>query len=145
MSVRAIVCLLLSCWPLVSFAGTVTGEPVPQRVLILVYHRFAAQRLDSMTVRTGTFHDQLRAIEANGYRIVPLADIVRWHAGQANALPARAVAITVDDGHRSVYDVLRPLLAAHPVPVMALPRYLMTDACDTRCMNGLLQTARERP
>lgn len=44
MSVRAIVCLLLSCWPLVSFAGTVTGEPVPQRVLILVYHRFAAQR-----------------------------------------------------------------------------------------------------
>ncbi|RQT05965.1 polysaccharide deacetylase family protein [Burkholderia contaminans] len=263
MSVRAIACLLLlSCWPQASFAGTGAGEPVPQRVLILVYHRFAAQRLDSMTVRTGTFLDQLHAIEANGYRIVPLADIVRWHAGQANALPARAVAITVDDGHRSVYDVLRPLLAAHPVPVtlfiypsaisnasyamtwdqlrvlgqsggydieshtywhpnfrtehaqrseedyqrfvsfqlshsrarlesetgrpvrllawpfgvhdattdrlavregyvaaftidarpvrpadpaMALPRYLMTDACDTRCMNGLLQTARERP
>lgn len=118
MSVRAIACLLLlSCWPHASFAGTGAGEPVPQRVLILVYHRFAAQRLDSMTVRTGTFLDQLHAIEANGYRIVPLADIVRWHKGQANALPARAVAITVDDGHRSVYDVLRPLLAAHPVPV----------------------------
>lgn len=66
MSVRAIVCLLLlSCCPRVSFAGTVTGEPVPQRVLILVYHRFAAQRLDSMTVRTGTFLDQLHAIEAS--------------------------------------------------------------------------------
>ncbi|WP_175970352.1 polysaccharide deacetylase family protein [Burkholderia sp. BCC0322] len=118
MRVRSIVCLmLLSCLPQVSPAGAGTGEPVPQRVLILVYHRFAAQRLDSMTVRPGTFLDQLHAIDASGYRIVPLADIVRWHAGQTDAIPPRAVAITVDDGHRSVYDVLRPLLAAHPVPV----------------------------
>ncbi|EMD9437690.1 polysaccharide deacetylase family protein [Burkholderia cepacia] len=263
MSLRAIVCLLLlSCLPRMSSAGAGTVAPVSQRVLILVYHRFATQRVDSMTVRTGTFIEQLHAIEASGYRIVPLADVVRWHDGQTDALPARAVAITVDDGHRSVYDVLRPLLAAHPVPVtlfiypsaisnaryamtwdqlralgrsggydieshtywhpnfaterarrteadyqrfvsfqldrsrerlesetgrpirllawpfgvhdaqtdrlaaregyvaaftidarpvrptdppMALPRYLMTDACGTRCMNGLLQTAGKQP
>ncbi|MBY4866535.1 polysaccharide deacetylase family protein [Burkholderia anthina] len=110
--------LLLSCMQPVSptDAATVVSPPQP-RVLILVYHRFAAARLDSTTVRTETFLNQLRAIEANGYRIVPLADIVRWHGGETGALPARAVAITVDDGHRSVYDVLRPLLATHPVPV----------------------------
>ncbi|HDR9483143.1 TPA: polysaccharide deacetylase family protein [Burkholderia aenigmatica] len=216
-------------------AQRVAGDPA---CLVLVYHRFAAARLDSMTVRIDTFGSHLQAIEANGYRIVPLADVVRWHEGQRDAVPARAVAITVDDGHRSVYEVLRPLLAAHPVPVtlfiypsalsnaryamtwdqlrtlgqasgfdieshtvwhpsfrterarleaetsqpvrllawpfgihdaltdelavregyvaaftldarpvrvtdpaMALPRYLMTDACDRRCMNELLRTA----
>ncbi|MGU7785019.1 polysaccharide deacetylase family protein [Burkholderia sp. PU8-34] len=116
MTVRLIVCLfLLSCVPSAVLGDDVT--PLPPRVLILVYHRFASERLDSMTVRTNTFHDQLQAIDAAGYRIVPLADVVRWHAGDAVAIPPRAVAITVDDGHRSVYDVLRPILAQHPVPV----------------------------
>lgn len=116
MNVRFVVCLfLLSLAP-----STVLGDavaPSPPRVLILVYHRFANERLDSMTVRTETFRAQLRAIDAAGYRIVPLADVVRWHAGETGAIPSRAVAITIDDGHRSVYDVLRPLLAQHPVPV----------------------------
>ncbi|WP_244111341.1 polysaccharide deacetylase family protein [Burkholderia cepacia] len=116
MTVRLIVCLfLLSLVPSAVFGGDVA--PLPPRVLILVYHRFASERLDSMTVRTDTFRDQLRAIDAAGYRIVPLADVVRWHAGDAGAIPPRAVAITVDDGHRSVFDVLRPILAQHPVPV----------------------------
>ncbi|WP_396334015.1 polysaccharide deacetylase family protein [Burkholderia anthina] len=118
MAFRLIACLLLlSRMQPVSSADVATVAAPPQRVLILVYHRFAAARLDSMTVRIETFRSQLQAIEANGYRIVPLADVVRWHAGETDALPARAVAITVDDGHRSVYDVLRPLLATHPVPV----------------------------
>ncbi|RQZ69166.1 polysaccharide deacetylase family protein [Burkholderia sp. Bp9004] len=118
MAFRLLACLLLlSCVPPVSSADVATVDSPSQRVLILVYHRFATARLDSMTVRTETFRHQLQAIEANGYRIVPLADVVRWHGGQADAVPARAVAITVDDGHRSVYDVLRPLLAAHPMPV----------------------------
>ena len=34
-------------------------------MLILVYHRFANARLDSMTVRTETFGHHLQAIEAN--------------------------------------------------------------------------------
>ncbi|MBR8235965.1 polysaccharide deacetylase family protein [Burkholderia sp. AU42008] len=118
MAFRLIVCLLLlSCVRPVASADVATIASPPQRVLILVYHRFASARVDSMTVRVDTFRDQLHAIEANGYRIVPLADVVRWHDGQRDAVPAHAVAITVDDGHRSVYEVLRPLLAAHPVPV----------------------------
>ncbi|WP_260400420.1 polysaccharide deacetylase family protein [Burkholderia ubonensis] len=115
MTVRLIVCLfLLSFAPSAVFSNDSMPPPC---VLILAYHRFAAERLDSMTVRTETFRAHLRSIDAAGYRIVPLADVVRWHAGDAGAVPARAVAITVDDGHRSVYDVLRPLLAQHPAPV----------------------------
>ncbi|MBG0873305.1 polysaccharide deacetylase family protein [Burkholderia sp. 9777_1386] len=117
MDFRLIACLLLSCVRPVASADVASIASPPQRVLILVYHRFAAARVDSMTVRVDTFRNQLQAIEANGYRIVPLADIIRWHDGQRDAVPARAVAITVDDGHRSVYEVLRPLLAVHPVPV----------------------------
>ncbi|KVK76151.1 polysaccharide deacetylase family protein [Burkholderia sp. MSMB1498] len=116
MTVRSIVCqFLLSFVPSPVLGGDVT--PLPRRVLILVYHRFASERADSMTVRTSTFRDQLQAIDAAGYRIALLADVVRWHAGEAGAVPARAAAITVDDGHRSVHDVLRPNLARHPVSV----------------------------
>lgn len=116
MTVRFVVCLfLLSLAPSAVLGDVVM--PAPPRVLILVYHRFADERLDSMTVRTETFRAQMRAIDAAGYRIVPLADVLRWHAGETGAIPSRAIAITIDDGHRSVYDVLRPLLAQHPVPV----------------------------
>ncbi|KVR35457.1 polysaccharide deacetylase [Burkholderia ubonensis] len=116
-TVRLIICLfLLSFAPSAVFGDDALPAP-PPRVLILAYHRFASEKLDSMTVRVDTFRAHLRAIDAAGYRIVPLADVVRWHAGDSGAVPARAVAITVDDGHRSVYDVLRPLLAQHPAPV----------------------------
>ncbi|PRE16995.1 polysaccharide deacetylase family protein [Burkholderia multivorans] len=121
MAFRAILIslLLAACTSAASSSVSSADDvaPVRQRVLILVYHRFAEQRVDSMTVRIHTFIEQLRVIDAHGYRIVPLADVVRWHRGRTDAVPARAVAITVDDGHRSVYRILRPLLIAHPMPV----------------------------
>jgi len=46
----------------------------------------------------------------NGYRIVPLRDIVAWMRDPSAPLPGKAVALTVDDGHRSVYDVMRPIV-----------------------------------
>ncbi|WP_186070058.1 polysaccharide deacetylase family protein [Burkholderia gladioli] len=118
MPLRLIACLLLLSSTVPAWTahdGAALGSP--RRVLILAYHRFATERRDSMTVRTVTFLRQLQAIEANGYRIVSLDEVVRWHGGQADVLPPLAVAITVDDGHRSVYEVMRPMLAGRPIPV----------------------------
>lgn len=93
------------------------AQPAERHVPILVYHRFADQAVDTMTVRTETLRAHLGFLADNGYRIVPLADVLAWRAGGPDNLPARAVVLTVDDGHRSVYEVLWPLLAGHPVPV----------------------------
>lgn len=104
--------LMLACPP--ARAEMPAMEP---NVVVLVYHRFASTVDSTMTVRMQTFEAHLQAIEAAGYRIVPLADILRWHQGEQDALPGKAVAITVDDGHRSVYETLWPALRGRHVPV----------------------------
>ncbi|WP_435873725.1 polysaccharide deacetylase family protein [Pandoraea cepalis] len=98
-------------------AGITNAAPAQHDVLILVYHRFAERVTDSTTVRTETFASQLRFFEENGYRVVPLADVIAWHAGGQDNLPPRALVLSVDDGHRSVYEVLWPMLKGRSVPV----------------------------
>ncbi|MCT7329367.1 polysaccharide deacetylase family protein [Ralstonia mojiangensis] len=108
------------CCALLMFAcpGANAATPaVEPHVVVLVYHRFALTVDSAMTVRMQTFEAHLHAIEAAGYRIVPLADILRWHEGEQDALPAKAVAITVDDGHRSVFETLWPALRGRGIPV----------------------------
>ena len=112
--VFSLCCALL----MIAYPSANTDMPTVQpSVVVLVYHRFASTVDSSMTVRMPTFEAHLRVIEAAGYRIVPLADILRWHEGKQDALPAKAVAITVDDGHRSVYETLWPALRGRSIPV----------------------------
>lgn len=83
---------------------------------ILVYHRFGDTADDSMTTTTTVFVQQLTQLRAHGYRIVPLADLIASLSpgrGQAGKL----IAITVDDGHRSVFSVLFPAIQRLNVPV----------------------------
>jgi peptidoglycan/xylan/chitin deacetylase (PgdA/CDA1 family) len=86
---------------------------------ILVYHRFGPTAADSMTVRTSQFEAQLKYLRDNGYQVVPLRAIVDCLRGQGAALSGKAVAITVDDGHRSVYTDMMPLIRRYRIPVTA--------------------------
>ena len=83
---------------------------------ILVYHRFGPTVADSMTVTTPIFASQLRYLHDHGYTIVPLRDVVNFAAGRGD-LPPRAVAITADDGHRSVFTDMKPLVEQYRIPV----------------------------
>jgi peptidoglycan/xylan/chitin deacetylase (PgdA/CDA1 family) len=84
---------------------------------ILVYHRFGPVASDGMTVRTAVFESQLDALTRHGYTVVPLRALVAHLRGEGPPLPPRAVVLTVDDGHRSVYTDMLPVLRRHPVPV----------------------------
>lgn len=92
------------CW----LAGALAREP-DERVAVLVYHRFATTVADSMTVRVSTFEAQLRYLRDHGYHIVALRDVVAWLTDPRAALPPKAIALTADDGHRSIFEVLRPI------------------------------------
>ncbi len=83
---------------------------------ILVYHRFGPVVADSMTVTTAVFASQLKCLHDNGYTIVPLHDVVNFVAGHGE-LPPRAVAITADDGHRTVFSDMKPLVERYRIPV----------------------------
>lgn len=83
---------------------------------ILVYHRFGPTVPDPMTVRTSVFEYQVHFLRENGYTVVPLRDIVNFVMGRGQ-LPPQAVAITVDDGHRTVFSAMRPVVLRYRIPV----------------------------
>ena len=56
-----------------------------------------------MTVTTPVFESHLKLLRDHGYTVVPLRQLVRYLLGEEGSLPPKAVAITADDGHRSVY------------------------------------------
>ena len=102
--------------------NVVSGQPSPNTtdaltVPILAYHRFGPTVADSMTVRTSTFAWQLRYLREHGYTVIRLKDYVDYRRGLRPALPARAVVITADDGHRSVYSEMFPLVRQAGIPV----------------------------
>jgi peptidoglycan/xylan/chitin deacetylase (PgdA/CDA1 family) len=101
--------LLLLAWPVEVRAEA--GTP------ILVYHRFGPVVADSMTVRTSVFERQLELLERQDYTVISLRALVDYLRGAGSPPPARSVIIAVDDGHRSVYTDMLPVLLRHRVPI----------------------------
>ncbi len=94
--------------------------------VVLMYHRFGEDRYPSTSIRVEQFEAQLDYLENNGYTVVPLADVVAALRGDTE-LPERAVAITVDDAYRSVYETGYPRLRAHGFPATV---FVATDPVD---------------
>jgi peptidoglycan/xylan/chitin deacetylase (PgdA/CDA1 family) len=84
---------------------------------VLVYHRFDPVAPGSTTVTTATFESQLDYLTAHGYTIVPLSRATDIVLRKAAAPMQPIIAITVDDGHRSVYTVLYPIIKQRRIPV----------------------------
>ena len=92
-----------------AFAGFARSAP-DWRIPILVYHRFGLVVADSMTVRTASFENQLGEIRKLGLRVTPLPDLLRKPS-------AGIIAITADDGHRSVYSEMWPIIERARLPI----------------------------
>jgi peptidoglycan/xylan/chitin deacetylase (PgdA/CDA1 family) len=108
---------MLACSASLGCAAPAYAVATDTGVAILVYHRFGATAADAMTVRVSTFEAQLRYLREHGYHIVPLRDALDWLRNPAASLPPKPVVITVDDGHRSVYEQLLPIVLRDRFPV----------------------------
>ena len=113
---------------------------------ILVYHRFGPAVRDTMTVRTSTFRWQLSYLRDHRYPIIPLRTLVSYLLGQSPPPPPHSVVITADDGHRSVFTEMLPIVREYGVPVtlfiypsaISNASYAMTwDQLDTLGRTGL--------
>lgn len=83
--------------------------PARAEVSILTYHRFNPHGSPgATTVSTPVFAAQMARIAERGIQVVELRTVV-----SGEGLPPRAVAITADDGHRSVYTEMFPILKRH--------------------------------
>ena len=102
-------------------APGVTADRV-QLVPILCYHRLGGGN-SKMVVSPSNFEAQMAWLARNGYRVVRLADLAGFLAGE-RPLPQRAVVITFDDGYESVYRHAFPVLKKYGLPATA---FVYTD------------------
>ena len=93
-----------------------------QTIPILCYHR-VGNSTNRMTVSTAAFAEQLDWLDANGYRVLRLQDLAAFLDGK-QALPAKSVVLTFDDGYESYYRYAYPLLKKHAFPATV---FLYTD------------------
>lgn len=114
----AALALLLAGLSPVSIRPHQHGDPPPSAasVTVLLYHRFGTVFAGATTVRTTVFEGQVEFLRDNGYTVVPLRDVVNFVMGRG-ALPVRAVAITADDGHRTVFTDMKPVVQRYRIPV----------------------------
>ena len=93
------------------------AEPPPLSVPILLYHRLGPALTDDMTVTTPVVESQLKLIQERGYHVIPLKALMASWDDPSVAVPERAVVLVADDGHRTVYTDLFPLIKRFQIPV----------------------------
>jgi peptidoglycan/xylan/chitin deacetylase (PgdA/CDA1 family) len=86
-------------------------------VPVLVYHRFGPTVADGMTVATKVFEAQLQWLKDHGYTVIPLRTLVNYLRGQGPPPPPKSVVITADDGHKTVFSDMLPLVRKYNIPV----------------------------
>ncbi len=99
---------------------------------------------DRYAVDSAQLVAQFAWMKDNGYRVVSLDDVIAAREGR-RALPAKAVVLTFDDGYRSVYTRVFPLLKLfnYPAIVALSGRWLDAAPGETVEYEGK-QIARER-
>ncbi|MES9861284.1 MAG: polysaccharide deacetylase family protein [Candidatus Thiodiazotropha sp. LLP2] len=85
-----------------------------QTVPILCYHRFG-EKGGRLEVTPQQFRQQLAYLSENGYRVIHLHELYDFLSGD-QVLPKRAVVLTIDDGHRSIFEIAYPMLKEFEFP-----------------------------
>lgn len=106
-----------------------SAEPsTTDHAVILLYHHVADNTPASTSVRPARFAEHLDWLAANGYRVLPLEDLLdRLLKGPG--VPDRSVAITFDDAWLSVHEIAAPMLAERGWPFTV---FVNTGAVDAR-------------
>ena len=117
--------------PLLLVLAACVPDPADQAraedsAVVFMYHRFGETAYPSTSIRVTQFEAHLDHLENGGYTIVSLAEILSSLRDGAS-LPERAVAITIDDAYRSVYEIAYPLLEARGYPFTV---FVATDPVD---------------
>jgi peptidoglycan/xylan/chitin deacetylase (PgdA/CDA1 family) len=120
MKFRLMLFLMLAT--LISTASFAAADAAKQSVStpdvpILLYHRFGPTVVDGMTITTPVFESHLRYLKENGYTVIPLRRLVDWYLKKSPPPPPKSVVIVADDGHKSVYSDMMPLVKKYRVPV----------------------------
>jgi len=98
-------------------AGSCRSSGNRKQVRALTYHRCGEAAYDPFCVSQRDFEAQMQWLADNGLA-VSLADLEEFMAGERD-LTAGAVLVTVDDGLRSLYTEMLPVLRQFDIPAVA--------------------------
>jgi peptidoglycan/xylan/chitin deacetylase (PgdA/CDA1 family) len=113
MLIRAILTILFTLTIISNSHAAQSEVNVP----ILLYHRLGPTVADGMTMKTTVFEEHLRYLKDNGYKVIPLRQLVNWYQKKGPAPAPKSVVIVEDDAHKSVYSDMYPLAKKYNVPV----------------------------
>ncbi|MBV8680737.1 MAG: poly-beta-1,6-N-acetyl-D-glucosamine N-deacetylase PgaB [Aquitalea sp.] len=108
------------CLLLLSLLGMAQQVVAASGLIILCYHEVGQQGErsdDPFAVDARSLARQMEWMQAQGYRFVSVDDVLADRAGK-KALPDKAVLLTFDDGYRSVYTKVYPVLQRFHAPAL---------------------------
>jgi len=84
---------------------------------IIMYHyvHYGANADDKLVVTPEAFQRQMRFLKERRYNVIPLEELAVL-IKEKRKIPARTIAITIDDGHRDNYDQIYPVLKKYNLP-----------------------------
>ncbi len=115
--IKILITVSFTILPFLSSSLAIAEAQGSVHVPILIYHRFGPVATDGMTVTTSLFESQLKYFKDNGYKVIPLRELVDYYLGKRQAPQSHSVVITADDGHISVYRDMFPLVRKYRIPV----------------------------
>ena len=80
-----------------------------QVVPVLAYSNFSKSMGDKNSVSEDVFEAQMKYLRDNGYQVIDLDQLLDFMEFK-KALPEKSVAITIDNGWRTTYDIAYPIL-----------------------------------
>lgn len=83
---------------------------------VLCYHNLNPTKRGSMNMTPEKFESQMKMMKDNGFTFVPLQEVVEYLQGKRDTLPAKPIVVTVDDGWKSVYTYMAPILKKYDIP-----------------------------
>lgn len=94
--------------PLTSNPGGLSADGY-QVVSIITYHHFSEKCTNALCMPVEEFARQMAMLAEEGYRTITMKEVLKF-VNYQQPLPRKTVAITIDDGYRSVYELAYPIL-----------------------------------
>lgn len=109
------------------------GQKSKNSVAVLMYHYFydaskGETGADANWMEISKFEDQLKYLKENDYYYPTWQELADFADGKVD-LPEKSIVITMDDGHKSVYNLVVPLLDKYDIPATA---FIITSRFNTQ-------------
>jgi len=101
--------------------GTVKNTAPPAQIyyenqaIVLLYHEIKDND-GPYALSLKQFDEQLAALKANGYTIIPIEQFEDFVTGKTKSLPPNAIVLTFDDGYKDFYENAYPILKKYGMP-----------------------------